>query len=187
MARVMEVLREDHRNMKRLLMILEGQVKILRDEGLPDYGLLSELVSYCLTYPDLYHHPKEDQIYRRLVRRGASKEQLGDMEGAHEELAALTRRLAEALDPPPEPSASGRRTFASQLESYIRSYRSHIEAEDLIFFPLAEAMLQPDDWKAVDALMKRMDDPIFGDTAGPEFRRLSSVLEDQGQQVAAAP
>jgi hemerythrin-like domain-containing protein len=26
----------------------------------PDFGLLHEILEYCLAYPDQYHHPKED-------------------------------------------------------------------------------------------------------------------------------
>lgn len=175
MAKVMEILRKDHRNMRRLLDILEGQLEIIRAENIPDGELLDEVVNYCLTYPDLYHHPKEDQVYRRLIRQGVSSDQIGDMETAHLELKGLTIRLARALKEAHQKKRYDK-VLASLIESFVDGYRLHIESEELTFFPLAEERLSESDWREIDALLTRLNDPLFGDAKNGSFRHLSDIL-----------
>jgi hemerythrin-like domain-containing protein len=69
-----------------------------------------------------------------------------------------------------------RKILASLIESFVKSYRLHLEAEDKIFFPLAEEMLEPADWAAIDAEMARMPDPLFGDRALLDYPSLYPVM-----------
>jgi hemerythrin-like domain-containing protein len=172
----METLREDHRNMTRLLAVMEGQIESIRSDEEPDYMLLTEAANYCLTYPDLYHHPKEDQVYRRLVEKGVSPDQVGDMENEHQDLKGLIHRLAVTLDSARKTGDLHRETLASLIESFVQTYRLHMDAEDRIFFPLAEELLEAADWEAIDAEMSRMTDPLFGDRSVIEYHGLSRAL-----------
>lgn len=180
MAEIMDVLREDHRTMTRLLDKLEEQIAPLGGAAEPDFDLLNEAVSYCLTYPDLYHHPKEDQVYRRLVEKGVSPDQVGDLEAAHKDLSGLTHRLARMLKTGADTDRAHRNKLAGLLESFVKSYRLHLEAEDKIFFPLAEGKLTPVDWAALDAEMARRPDPLFGDRAPLDFPSLYPAILNEG-------
>ncbi len=64
MIELIEALRQEHSDIARLLDAIDLQV----NGGSPDFGLLHEILEYLLTYPDQYHHPKEDLIYRALCR-----------------------------------------------------------------------------------------------------------------------
>jgi len=176
MAEIMNILRADHRTMARLLDNLESQIAPLCGEAVPNYDLLNEAVNYCLTYPDLYHHPKEDQVYRRLIEKGVSPDQLGDLETAHQDLSGLTHRLAQKLKSAQSAEPVHRKILASLIESFVKSYRLHLEAEDKVFFPLAEEKLEPADWAAIDAEMARMPDPLFGDRAPLDYPSLYPVM-----------
>ena len=65
---ILRTLREDHRNMGRLLDVLESQIEVFRRGDKPDYEILTETVDYCLNYPERFHHPLEDQIFRRIAQ-----------------------------------------------------------------------------------------------------------------------
>ena len=184
MAHVMETLREDHKNMTQLLDLMESQIAAIRGEQQPNFDLLNEAVSYCLTYPKLYHHPKEDLVYRRLVQMGISPDQVGDMETAHEDLQGLTERLSNLLKKAGAAGDVNRETLASLVDSFIKSYRLHIDAEEKIFFPLAEERFQASDWKAIDAELASMADPLFGDRAPLDYGSLKgALLEAYGRQA----
>ncbi len=68
MVAVLRVLRQEHADLARLLDMVEAQ---LGGDGAPDFELLTGILDYFLTYPDQYHHPKEDLIYRTLCRHDA--------------------------------------------------------------------------------------------------------------------
>ena len=176
MAAILDSLREDHRNMTRLLDKLEAQIAPLRGEAVPHFDVINEAVTYCLTYPDLYHHPMEDLVYRQMVERGVSPDQIGDMETAHQDLAGLTRRLSRLAKASQDGTPEQRDTLASLIESFVKSYRLHMEAEDKIFFPLAEEKLTPEDWAAIDRELSRMPDPMFGDRALIDYPKLHQAM-----------
>ena len=63
LARILEELREDHRNLARLLDLLENECRDVPAEGEPDMDLLHDIMHYMTVYPDAIHHPREDLVY----------------------------------------------------------------------------------------------------------------------------
>lgn len=187
MANIMESLREDHSNMLHLFDLLEEQCEALKGDADADYGILHEAINYCLTYPDLYHHPKEDRIYQKMLEHGASPEQIGDMEAAHHDLAGLTRRMAAAVDVDADERESNREALAELAQRFIDSYRLHIDAEEKVFFPLAEKLLGPADWDAIEASMKRVNDPLFGERPTSDYQRLKGNLKATREPAESSP
>ena len=52
--------------MAKLFDILERQIEIYGGGGRPDDAIIRDILDYCLGYPTLCHHPKEDLVYRKL-------------------------------------------------------------------------------------------------------------------------
>ena len=69
MVTVIYTLREEHRNIARLLNALEHQIEIFARAGAPDYDVIRGIAEYFLDYPDRCHHPKEDVVFDRLCAR----------------------------------------------------------------------------------------------------------------------
>ena len=55
---VIETLREEHRNISRMLDALEHQIEVLAQVGTPDYEIIRGIADYFCDYPDRCHHPK---------------------------------------------------------------------------------------------------------------------------------
>ena len=185
MTEILDTLRDDHRNMMGLLDLLEDEVKVLRDGGDADLDRMVLALDYCLTYPDLYHHPKEDQVYRRLVEKGISQLQVSDLVKTHEDLAGLTRRLAAALDGLIKAPETPRDELVELAVTFLDAYRRHMEAEDMVFFPLAEERLTSADWASIESEMAQVNDPLFGERAAAAYRRLNRDLTERGVRQAA--
>lgn len=179
MVDVMAGLRKDHRVMSVLLDVLETETEPLRGQGEPNYPLLYEIVNYCVSYPDIYHHPKEDIVYRRLVANGANADQVGDMEAAHQELSGITHRLHDELTAAYKTGEANRPVLLSQLESFINAYRLHIDAEEKVFFPLGEELLTPDDWSEISDEVAQLKDPLYGESVQSEYVGLNDILLDR--------
>ncbi len=171
MAALIEALRQEHSDMRRLLDLIKREA----DTALaPDLDLLHEIAEYCLTYPDQYHHPKEDLIYRSLLRRDPEAVlAIEDIEAEHRELAVLTRELAETIEA--ARAAQGRLNgFRSLLRAFVRSYRDHMRKEDQEFFPYAATALTAEEWADLEAEVEDPTDPLFRAKAAERLDSLTS-------------
>ena len=72
MAAVIEVLREEHRNIGRVLRELEYQIEAFAKEEPTNCDVVVSVAEYFLGYPDRCHHPKED--LHPLKTRGSAPE-----------------------------------------------------------------------------------------------------------------
>ncbi len=98
MASIVDSLRQDHINSTLLLDVLEQQLAIFSRAEVPDYEMMQGIAEYFLDYPNLYHHPTEDMILRKMISRGwAEKDGYPDLRHEHQELAAMTRGFSTAI------------------------------------------------------------------------------------------
>ena len=101
MAAMIEVLREEHRNIGRLLRALEHQIEIFANAEAPDYDVIVGVADYFLDYPDRCHHPKEDLIASKLIEASpataAMVEELSSDHGALHRRAHRFREVVSAL------------------------------------------------------------------------------------------
>ena len=69
MVKILDDLRQDHRNLAWLWDLLGRELSIFKEGGRPDYDLVEAILDYCINYPDLCHHPKENLIFDKLADR----------------------------------------------------------------------------------------------------------------------
>ena len=176
MSEMIEALREEHASMRDLLDLIEREVK--RPDQ-PDYGLLHEVMVYCRTYPDQFHHPKEDLIYRAVCRHDPrATPAIDDLEAEHEELAIASREFADLVE---QGLATGERppAFSEIGLAFVAQYRQHIAKEDREFLPSALELLSPEEWRELDDQVDHPGDPLFYRTAGDRLQALLSRKFDR--------
>ena len=163
MTQVLDQIGRDHRNMRLLLDIVEEEMNAYHDGRTPDFDLLRSIAEYTLHYPDLFHHPKEDLIFGRLVMRDPSaKAIIGDLIQEHERLGELTRRFAAAIGNAARDVEMPRAWLEALAMEYLSVNRQHMQAEEKHFFPRALAALTDQDWAEIDERAVHVNDPIFG-------------------------
>jgi hemerythrin-like domain-containing protein len=69
MSDLIEILRDEHRNIERLLLVLERELDVFARLEQPDYEVVQAVIGHFNEYPDRCHHPKEDMVYNRLKAR----------------------------------------------------------------------------------------------------------------------
>ena len=57
---IIERLSREHRNIEKLLAILERELEIFDRGDRPDYEVIHAIICYFKVYPAVYHHPQED-------------------------------------------------------------------------------------------------------------------------------
>jgi hypothetical protein len=67
-----------------------------------------------------------------------------------------------ALDDIVNGAITSRHHVEAPARAYIATFRRHIDAEEANILPLAAALLDRDDWEAIDGALHKLDDPLFG-------------------------
>lgn len=166
-------LREEHVNFGKLLDLLEAQLDLFHRAEVPDYELMSDILYYMIHYPDLFHHPKEDVIFSRLMERDSSVAQgVQELARQHRVIAESGARLHENLAAAMAGALMPRQVIEAPGLMYVTYYRSHMDTEERELFQSAEQVLRDNDWTGINATTKSKPDPIFGETVEERYRSL---------------
>jgi hemerythrin-like domain-containing protein len=132
------------------------------------------VMRYMTNYPDRFHHPKEDLVFRKLVERDPScGPQVDHLLGDHVQILAQGAELLALIDRcRADPKRAETFVLRKSAHKYIGHLRRHMDVEELRLFPRAQQVLRPEDWAEIDANMRPILDPVFGETVAAEFRAL---------------
>jgi len=142
--------------------------------------LLHAILDYIVSYPDRWHHPKEDKFLFAAVRRRSSDAEglLAKLEREH----ALGYPMIEALKLHLVRFQAGdegaQEAFFAAANHYGELEHNHMRSEEELLMPLAEKLLTPEDWAAIDAAFSENDNPLFGLKPKEDAERLyQKILE----------
>lgn len=185
MPAVIDSIRGEHRTMGRLLDLLETQIDLFEETSQPDYDLIREIIDYFVTFPDLYHHPKEDLIFRKLKARDASAvEAFGNLEALHEDGSERLHEFTQAVVNVLMEAEIPRDTFVKLARDFISGERAHMAAEEKHFLPVAADRLSAKDWSDIEKVVGKFTDPLSGETLRSRFAVLSEEMSSWRAQAA---
>ena len=151
--RTIDVLREEHRWILRMLACLERLDAESERHGRLDADNAGELMALFTHFADGLHQEREEHcLFPRLLARARSVGQRSDISrlcGEHEEeRRAMGRMNAELLG-----AIFGKtrslRDFQREARRYVGLQRSHLLHENQALLPLAESLLTPEDDETV--------------------------------------
>ena len=185
---IIERLSQEHRNIEKLLAILERELQVFDRGNRPDYKVISAVISYFELYPEVYHHPQEDVVFAKLNNRDpAAAAKVGDLAREHQKGAERLRRAAHAL----ESVIAGREILRQDqdvdiiVRDFIEHERRHIMMEDRDFFPAALKALEPQDWTEIAPALPNPEDPLSGEAAEETFDALRARILQLEQEPEA--
>jgi hemerythrin-like domain-containing protein len=182
MSQALDLLRQEHSNIARVLRILEWQVSKFRSGDRPDYDVIRTVLDYLLRFPEACHHPKEDLIFDKLRDRDpVTAEKIGDLRSTHEELATRAQEFSTGVRAVLEEAEMPRQAFIRLARRFIDQQRQHIDMEESVFFPAVEKTLTVTDWIDLNALITKATE------AGARFEQLrEKVAQWQVEDETAA-
>ncbi len=181
LARILEELREDHRNLAQLLDLLEAECKDVPNDGEPDFELLRDIMQYMTVYPDAIHHPREDLVYAAMREHCTDlTEGLEGVPDDHREIAELGATLRKDIEAIISGAAVTRQHLLDDLVNYVGHLRRHIQWEETDLFPRADSLARDNETATVDVSMYMGDDPVFGATTARSFSNLLASLQRLG-------
>lgn len=187
MTDLLDQFRDEHVNMARLLDLLAREVDVFFAGQEPDWATVEGVLEYNLSYPDVFHHPKEELVLEKLKQRDPDAAKIvGALDAEHESLAAEARRFHAAVRSVMDDPALPRGWFAGLANDYIDHLRRHMQMEEVILFPIAKQSLRAEDWADVEARLKRSRDPLFEDGGEERFNKLRDEIFARTETKEAA-
>ena len=182
MPDVLDSILREHRTITEVLNVLEAQVDLFEQADQPDYDLIREIIDYFRTFPDLYHHPKEDLMFERLkAKDAASVRPFGNLEALHDEISERLGDFSRAVSRVMMEAEMPRDTFVKLAREFIAGERAHMKAEEQHFFPVAAKLLNKDDWSEIDKIIEKFQDPLLDPATNSRF----SLLREQVSALKA--
>jgi len=183
---VIEILRQEHRNIEKLLLVLERELDVFARGDHPDYEVVHAVIGYFQVYPDAYHHPLEDRVFEKLkVRDSAVAAKIGDLAADHRRGAERLRKVAQAVENVLADREFLRQTVNDIIRDFIEQERRHMAMEERVFFPAAINALQPADWAEIASRLTDQNDPLFSEVVEEKFevvRRHILQLEQEAEE-----
>jgi hemerythrin-like domain-containing protein len=183
---VIEVLRQEHRNIEKLLLVLERELGVFAHGDRPDYEVVHAVIAYFQVYPDVYHHPLEDMVFHKLkVRDFAAAAKIGDLAADHRRGAERLRRVANAVKSALADRELLRETVNDVIRDFIEQERRHMAIEERDFFPAAIKALQPGDWSEITSRSTDQRDPLFSEDVEERFETVRKHILELEQEAEA--
>ena len=150
MIEIIEILRQEHRNIEKLLRVMEQELSVFDRGDRPDYDVVGAVIEFFEKYPDTCHHPKEDIVYEKFKARSPGRAaSIADLQAEHRQGAARLRRVAQAVANVLNDQDILREAIDRIIRDFIDSERKHIALEDDVVFPAIAATLRPEDWAEI--------------------------------------
>jgi hemerythrin-like domain-containing protein len=183
---IIERLSQEHRNIEKLLAILERELDVFDRGDRPDYEVIRAVISYFEVYPEVYHHPQEDLVFVKLRNRDpAAAAKVGDLAREHQKGTERLRRVAHAVDNVLADVEVLRQTVDTIVRDFIAHERHHMMMEDRDFFPAALKALKPQDWTEIASSVTGRKDPLFSDVTEERFDALRAHILRLEQEAEA--
>ncbi|KGE03135.1 hemerythrin domain-containing protein [Pseudohaliea rubra] len=174
-AAMLVALRAEHRHIAAVMALLSQQLNAIERGDLVDTHVLYEIMDYMVTWPDRFHHPREDLIYDHVaeVDQGMAGE-VRELERDHDHMAREGREVLYVIERWRAGELSGREVV-DKGRGYVRRAHEHMNLEEDEVFPLIDAVLTRSDWRDLEAedSLNPAADPVFGRRVQREFRHLA--------------
>lgn len=175
---LMKALRAEHRHMATVMQLFTQQLDAIEAGELVDTHVLYEVMDYMVTWPDRFHHPREDLIYARVAELdGVAADEVDTLQRDHDNTAKNGQRMLRDI----ERWRGGEITGPALIKAgrtYVEHIYEHMNVEEKVVFPHIEATLTTQDWRelAEDDRLAAVSLPVFGPKIQREFRNMSRKL-----------
>ena len=178
----LEVLREEHRQIARMLDLFERLGAQGRRDGRLPAEPAAELLALFVHFADGLHQEREETcLFTRLFARVRTVEErvaLGRLCGDHEEERRVLRSLGMSLLGAIYGRGGDLERFLTEGTTFVRLHRQHLADETRELLPMAERLLQPEDDADLLELYRGLEQ------GGPSLERLAARIQQLGLALA---
>lgn len=177
-APMLGTLRDEHRHIASVLALLSDHLNAIERGELVSTHVIYETMDYLVSWPDRFHHPREDIIYDYVAERESGmRDERAKLASDHDLMARSGRDLLQLIEDWRAGNADGKALIKDGRDYVQRAY-AHMSLEEQEIFPAIDAALSREDWRtlAADDQLKPKRDPVFGRRVSREFRNMARKL-----------
>lgn len=169
MSRPLAQLYEEHSSLAAVLHAMSVLVREVRQhDKRVDPKVFRAILYYLDVFLEREHHHKEEAVlFPRIRQRTRDADAVLDQLACeHESGEGAIRDLEQAFLRYEEHGSTEFPAFADAVDRYIERYREHMRKEERELMPLAQRVLNAQDWIDIEAAFASHRDPLAG--ASPE-------------------
>jgi len=176
-----QIIEDEHLAISAVLYALRYLIKEIRSGMEPNFPLIKAIFDYIVSYPDRWHHPKEDQYLFAAIRRRTHEadELIERLTHEHKEGRKMIDALKQKLIEFQQDNEEARDHFFRAAERYAELEWTHLQTEEDLLIPIAERVLLEEDWQAITEAFRENDNPLFGikpkDEANALYQRILAL------------
>lgn len=194
MAKVIEVLMDEHRLIEQVLGSLETYALEIEAGLAVERPVVADYAAFFRGFADACHHGKEEDIlFQRLIERGMPRETgpLAVMLHEHQlgrRHVGVLRQVGEGTTPL---GVVERQSVLENASGFVPLLRAHILKEDRILYPTATRILTGSELEAMEEAFGKFEAQWRADGNYDRLQRLAETLRatfrpDPGRMAAAA-
>lgn len=170
----------------QLLGIYQEQLNAIGKRHTPDYQIMFDIMHYMSHYPDQFHHPRENILYKRLVAKHTqSRALIETLILEHESRAQKGRAILDLLkELKQKDNGDLRRRLSFRSEDYLLLHKSHVDLEENKVLPRVNEFLSKQDWEDICNNITLAKDPLFGRTVKKRYKRLNEHIAKRMETAA---
>ncbi|MFT4613445.1 MAG: hemerythrin-like domain-containing protein [Bacteroidia bacterium] len=175
---LMAALKAEHRHMASVMQLFAEHLNTIEKGELVDTHVVYEAMDYMVTWPDRFHHPREDLIYARVAELdGNIGDEVDTLQRDHDKTAQQGSALLESIQRWRNGELPGEELVQIGRD-YIAHIHEHMNLEEKVVFPHIESVLSNQDWRelAEDDQLQAVTKSVFGPQVQREYRNLSRKL-----------
>jgi hemerythrin-like domain-containing protein len=177
-AHPVDLLKQEHRLIEKVLSALEQKVQNMHRGGFP-LEFFQDALDFFANFADACHHFKEeDTLFPLLKQRGIPEEggPIGCMLHEHGFGRSCLKGIRERLPEASSGSESAQAEIRDYATQYISMLRQHIQKEDNVLFRMAEHVLTGEDKSALQREFTREDNPKINAAVRVKYQALAEKL-----------
>jgi len=145
-----QVLTDEHRHMSWLLSCLEAVSELMLTSGDVDIDRLDDIMQYVAHYPDLFHHPREEVLFRQLRRLNPRfADQINHATREHREMTQMSARIDAMVKAIEAGELIEKKQLVVRIREYVVMVRRHMAREEKELFEPALSNLSSETWQAI--------------------------------------
>lgn len=163
----LRVIRDEHASLSAMLqsllqMVRRGPEPDGKDEHERYFDVLRAMLFYIDEFPEKHHHPKESNLLFPRLARAAPEvlPTIEQLERDHMSGEMRVRELMHLLMAWEYLGETRRAAFEDEAVRYVAFYREHMRVEESVLLPVAERVLEAQDWHALNAAFATNQDPL---------------------------
>lgn len=159
-----QIIKDEHLAISAVLYSLRYLVKEMRKGAKPNFPVLRSILDYIVSYPDRWHHPKEDKYLFAAVKRRThdADDLIAKLEREHALGYPMIENLTKQLVAFQNGDPDAREAFFAGADRYAELEWAHLRTEEDVFLPIAERCLTEQDWTDIHTAFRENDNPLFG-------------------------